>query len=226
MWLYSSRKWCWGHQTYLKALRSAALAISMLRKIRLCSARGSWSRSKRGTNSWAKTPNSMSVVLLVGADREHPAVELAVVQVVEGLADLVERVHLADHVVEQQAAVLVEGDQQGDVVVRPGRPVPTAENGLVVVEVVDHEAGLGPQLGHPEQRERPAPVEEVDALADEGRVADALEHVVQARGQAEVLDRGHRVVGAGGVDEVGCAEPAGDGLLARVGVDDHDAPGG
>src|SRR5262245_27685698 len=224
MWLYSSRKWCWGHHTYLNALRSAALAISMLRKMRLCSARGSWSRSNCGTNSWANTPNSISVSF--GGDREHPAVELAVVQVVDGPLDLVERVDLADHLVEQQAAVLVEADQQRDVVVGPGGAVAAAEDRLVVVEVVDHEAGLGAELGHAEQGERAAPVEQVDALADEGRVADALEHVVGAVGQAEVLDRGDGVVGAAGVDEVGGAEPAGHGLLVGVGVDHHDAAGG
>ena len=41
MWLYSSRKWCCGHHTYLKAFWSAALAISTLRMMRLCSALGS-----------------------------------------------------------------------------------------------------------------------------------------------------------------------------------------
>ena len=76
----------------------------------------------------------------------------------------------------------------------PGRAVAAAEDRLVVVEVVDHEAGLGAELGHAEQRERAAPVEQVDALADQGRVADALEDVVDAVGQAEVLDRGDRVV--------------------------------
>src|SRR5918994_921959 len=136
MWLYSSRKWCWGHQTYLNALRSAALAISTLRKIRLCSAWGSWSRSNCGTNSWAKTPNSICVSS--GGDGEDAAVELAVVQVVEGLGDLVERVDLADHVVEQQPPVLVERHEERDVVVGSGRPVPAAEDRLVVVEVVDH----------------------------------------------------------------------------------------
>jgi len=60
MWLYSSRKWCCGHHTYLKALRSAAWAISTLRMMRLCSASGSTARSACGTNSWAKTPNSIS----------------------------------------------------------------------------------------------------------------------------------------------------------------------
>ena len=38
MWEYSSRKWCCGHHTYLKAFWSAALAISTLRMMRLCSA--------------------------------------------------------------------------------------------------------------------------------------------------------------------------------------------
>jgi hypothetical protein len=68
MWLYSSRKWCCGHHTYLKAFWSAALAISTLRMIRLCSALGSASRSNFGTNSWAKTPNSMGDALLRQAD--------------------------------------------------------------------------------------------------------------------------------------------------------------
>ena len=61
---YSSRKWCCGHHTYLKAFWSAALAISTLRMIRLCSAFGSAARSNLGTNSWAKTPNSMGDALL------------------------------------------------------------------------------------------------------------------------------------------------------------------
>src|ERR687897_1989235 len=228
MWLYSSRKWCCGHHTYLKALRSAALAISMLRKMRLCSAWGSWSRSNCGTNSWAKTPNSMGwAPWLSGSGHcEHAPVELAVVQVIEGLGDLVERVDLADHLVELQPAVFVEADEQGDVVVRPGRPVATAEDGLVVVEVVDHEAGLGAQLGHAEQRESAAPVEQRDALADERREAHALDDVVDAVGQAQVLHRRHGVVDCTGVDEVRGAGAAGDRLLGGVGVDHHDAPGG
>ena len=56
---YSSRKWCCGHHTYLKPDRSAVRAISTLRMMRLCSAVGSAARSNFGTNSWAKTPNSM-----------------------------------------------------------------------------------------------------------------------------------------------------------------------
>src|SRR3546814_17680983 len=58
---YSSRKWCCGHHTYLKWFWSAAFAISTLRMMRLCSAFGSASRSNLGTNSWAKTPNSMGL---------------------------------------------------------------------------------------------------------------------------------------------------------------------
>lgn len=65
MWEYSSRKWCWGHHTYLKPARSAARAVSTLRMMRLCSASGSTSRSKRGTNNWAKTPNSIVLLPLV-----------------------------------------------------------------------------------------------------------------------------------------------------------------
>ena len=57
-------------------------------------------------------------------------------------------------------------------------------------------------------------------------VADALEGVVDAVGQAEVLHGLHElaVAGEGGaVEEVGGAELPGDGLLARVGVDHDDA---
>src|SRR5262245_24500912 len=67
MWLYSVRKWCSGHQTYLKPARSAATAMSTLRMMRLCSPIGSWSVSYLGTNSWAKTPNSTGSGSFVGS---------------------------------------------------------------------------------------------------------------------------------------------------------------
>src|SRR3954463_10054016 len=101
MWLYSSRKWCCGHQTYLNACWSAAFAISTLRKMRLCSAFGSTSRSECGTKIWAKTPNSIGVSVSLG-QHQHAAVELAGVQVVEGELDVGQVVGLADHLVEQE----------------------------------------------------------------------------------------------------------------------------
>ena len=55
---------------------------------------------------------------------------------------------------------------------------------------------------------------------------DALEDVVEAVRQAEVLDRGDGVVDRAGVDEVGGAEAAGHRLLVGVGVDHDDAAGG
>src|SRR5262245_19429237 len=67
MWLYSVRKWCSGHQTYLKPARSAATEMSTLRMMRLCSPIGSLSVSYLGTNSWAKTPNSTGSGSFVGS---------------------------------------------------------------------------------------------------------------------------------------------------------------
>ena len=112
---------------------------------------------------------------------------------------------------------------------RAGAAVAAAHDRLVVVERVDHEARLGAELGHAEQDALAAPVEQVDGVADQGRVADALEGVVDAVGQAEVLHRLHELAVAGergAVEEVGGAELAGDRLLARVGVDHDDAAGG
>ena len=87
---------------------------------------------------------------------------------------------------------------------------------------------LGAELRHAEEHAAAAPVEQVDGVADEGGVADALEGVVDAVGQAEVLHGGDElaVAGEGGaVEEVGGAELAGHRLLAGVGVDHDDATG-
>ncbi len=63
MWLYWSRKWCSGIQTYLNPARSATTDISTFFMIRLCSACGSASRSLSGTNNCAKIPNSIGLPL-------------------------------------------------------------------------------------------------------------------------------------------------------------------
>ena len=150
------------------------------------SAASSWNQSGSGAATRGR--------LTRRRDGEHAPVELAGVHVVEALLDVGEVVDLAHHLVEQQAAVEVEADEQRDVVVGPGGAVAAAEDRLVVVERVHHEAGLGAELRHAEQHQVAAPVEEVDRLADQGRVPDALEDVVDPVGEPEVLHRGDGVL--------------------------------
>src|SRR5690606_28825076 len=102
-----------------------------------------------------------------GSDRQNAATQLAGPHVNKGLVDVGEVVDLADHVTEGHAVVEVEADVHGDVVVRLGGPEAAAEDRLVVVEGVHHEAGLGAELGHAEEHALAAPVEQVDGGADQ-----------------------------------------------------------
>ena len=70
---------------------------------------------------------------------------------------------------------------KSDVVVRPAQsPVATSQDRLVVVHAEDDEAGLRADFRYSEYHAGSSEVEHVDGLADEGRMADALERVVHS----------------------------------------------
>ena len=103
---------------------------------------------------------------------------------------------LGDQLVEHQLAREVQLDHERDVVVGTGRPVAATEQPPVDVGQRVHVDGHLGALGRDADGQRvAAPVEDVEGVAQHGRVPDAVERPVDAAGPAE--GTGHRA-GPGG----------------------------
>src|SRR5437764_13229883 len=113
---------------------------------------------------------------------EHAASEFPGVQVVDGLLDVLHRIGAGDQLVELQTACLVQVDDHRDVGAGPGRAVPAAHDRLVHVHPGHEERGLGRCRWHTEDAPAAAPTQAVDGVADDGRMADALEGEVDPVG--------------------------------------------
>src|SRR5437773_210781 len=123
--------------------------------------------------------------------------------------ELLESILLVDELVHLEPPAEVEVGEQREVATGPRRPVPAAEDRLVLVERVHDELEARAELRDADDGERPAGPERVERLLDDREVADGLEGVVRAAAR-QLLDRRHRIV-ARGVDRVRGAEPAREG---------------
>src|SRR5207248_7199123 len=115
---------------------------------------------------------------------EHASGHLAVGHVAEHGLDLLEGVCARHELVQLEATLSVQVDDDRDADVGSGRAVARAQDAPVDVgEGGDPERRLGGGRRDPDNDAVAAPRQDVDGLTEDGRVAHALERMVDTVGQ-------------------------------------------